>query len=242
MLRVYSGKAPLLTSSLKSIAHPALYGLDAEHLVSIDQFLLTQKTAAAFQRLQKHAADSGINIQICSAYRDFHRQMAIWNAKAHGKRVLLDINNQAIDSKCLSENELIDCILTWSALPGASRHHWGTDIDVFDANNIQKADLALITDEYTGNGPCAQLASWLTQHAHEFGFYLPYQPNKSGVSPEPWHLSYYPESSQFMSHYQVESLRQLLSQSEIALQSALLKRLDKLVEEYVFYVAQPPNQ
>ena len=23
-------------------------------------------------------------------------------------------------------------ILVWSALPGASRHHWGTDLDVFD--------------------------------------------------------------------------------------------------------------
>ena len=25
-----------------------------------------------------------------------------------------------------------DAILLWSALPGASRHHWGTDFDVFD--------------------------------------------------------------------------------------------------------------
>ena len=33
----------------------------------------------------------------------------------------------------LAPDALIETILLWSALPGGSRHHWGTDVDVFDA-------------------------------------------------------------------------------------------------------------
>ena len=37
----------------------------------------------------------------------------------------------------LSPAERIEAILRWSALPGASRHHWGTDLDLIDAHAIQ---------------------------------------------------------------------------------------------------------
>ncbi|MCZ8486094.1 D-alanyl-D-alanine carboxypeptidase family protein [Vibrio lentus] len=30
-----------------------------------------------------------------------------------------------------SEQQKLSAILRWSALPGASRHHWGCDFDVF---------------------------------------------------------------------------------------------------------------
>ncbi len=240
-MRITNTSEPKSLAQLTNLQYPALYGLDESHLVPLGQFLLTARTLTAFNKMQQHALSDGIDVQICSAYRNFERQMAIWNGKALGKRTLLDINNQPIDHSRLTDEQLVDAILCWSALPGASRHHWGTDIDVFDGNNISKADLKLISDEYVDNGPCAQLASWLNQHAKEHGFYLPYQANKSGVSPEPWHLSYFPESSQFLSQYQPDSLRQLLSQAEITLQSALLKKLDTLVDHYVFFVANTPE-
>ncbi len=240
-MRVTRQIEQLSKAQLTEIAHPALYGLDETHLVQFEQFLLTSATATAFKKMQQQAQSDGINIQICSAYRNFERQMAIWDGKAQGKRPLLDINNSPVDSANLTDEQLVDAILCWSALPGASRHHWGTDIDVFDANNISKAELQLVTAEYIDNGPCALLAQWLVDNAARFGFYLPYQPEQSGVSPEAWHISYYPESSLFLSQYRAESLRLLLSQAEITLQSALLKQLDKLVEHYVFYVASAPK-
>jgi len=52
------------------------------------------------------------------------RQAEIWNAKAAGLRPVLDANEQPIDTGTLSERELVFAILRWSALPGASRHHW----------------------------------------------------------------------------------------------------------------------
>ncbi len=32
----------------------------------------------------------------------------------------------------LSDLEKCKAMLRWSAVPGASRHHWGTEIDIFD--------------------------------------------------------------------------------------------------------------
>ena len=83
-------------------------------------------------------------------------------------------------------------ILTWSALPGASRHHWGTDIDVFDKQKVESSGqkFELVTGEYESDGPCSALAHWLEDNIQNFGFSLPYASYTGGVAREPWHLSY----------------------------------------------------
>ena len=48
------------------------------------------------------------------------------------ERPLLDANNQPLDALQLGETERLHAILHWSALPGTSRHHWGTDLDIYD--------------------------------------------------------------------------------------------------------------
>ncbi|MDO6619273.1 MULTISPECIES: M15 family metallopeptidase [unclassified Shewanella] len=223
------------------ISNPALYGLDESQLVTVQGHLLTQKTADAFGQMQQHAVLDGIAIELCSAHRNFAKQAAIWNAKAQGKRILLDLNNQVLDCQNLTDDQLVDAILNWSALPGASRHHWGTDIDVYDGNNINRQQLKLISDEYLIDGPCGALSVWLQHHAQQYGFYLPYQAGRSGVSPEPWHLSYFPESSLYLAQYDRKSLKQLLSNSNISLKSALINRLDELVDRYVYFIADAPK-
>ncbi|SPY94009.1 D-alanyl-D-alanine carboxypeptidase [Proteus mirabilis] len=64
-----------------------------------------------------------------SFIRSFERQLAIWNGKFEGTRPVLDAESQPIDIQTLSEGQRCEAILKWSALPGASRHHWGTEID-----------------------------------------------------------------------------------------------------------------
>ncbi|MGI2169284.1 M15 family metallopeptidase [Shewanella sp. MF05960] len=209
-------------------------------MVSVGDYLLEQNTAAAFCKMQNAAKKSGIDLQLCSAYRPFERQVHIWNAKASGTRPLLDKASQPIDYASLSEQQLIDTILIWSALPGASRHHWGTDIDVFDAKQISKHALQLVSVEYQETGPCFALHQWLVQHAVEYGFYFPYQTQQSGVSPEPWHLSYFPIAKDYVSQFRADELAKVLSHAEISLQSPLIERLTELVNHYVFYVAPSP--
>ena len=221
--------------------HAKLYGLGDHHLVSIGQYLLEQRTATAFKQLQVAASMAGFDVQICSAYRPFDRQLNIWNAKANGQRPLLDNTSTPVVFHSLSPQQLIDTILIWSALPGASRHHWGTDLDVYDANGISQQSLQLVTAEYTNDGPCAPLHRWLKLHAGEFGFYFPYQANLSGVSPEPWHMSYYPVANELLVEFSALELAKVLSAAEISLKLPLLERLTELVDHYVFLVAPSPT-
>lgn len=203
------------------------------------RFKLESQTALAFKAMADCAAKDGIKLAICSAYRPFDRQLAIWNAKASGKRAVLDINEQPVDISPLSDDELVDLILLWSALPGASRHHWGTDIDVFDAEQIEAKSLRLVEAEYRDGGPCARLHQWLVANAKDFGFYFPFQRGQSAVSAEPWHISYFPVSQALLPQFEVNTLAQIIAHSDMLLKDAVIRRLPELVAEYVHRIAQP---
>ncbi|MCA0949605.1 M15 family metallopeptidase [Shewanella chilikensis] len=232
-----------------------LYGLETEEaprrtLVNLSgsesdsgaEVWLEAETAKAFLKMQAAAEQDGIALAICSGYRSFERQLAIWNAKASGKRPLLDKNSLPVgDVGALSDDELVALILLWSALPGASRHHWGTDMDLFDSGQISKHELKLVNAEYEPQGPCYKLNLWLDERALDFGFYRPFQPGLSGVSPERWHLSFLPKAKGFLEKFDSDRLRQILDHSDLALKQSLLRRLPELVETYVRRVAPYPE-
>ncbi len=217
-----------------------VYGLGDAALANYQGHLLESETTQQLAKLQAAAAKDDLTISICSAYRDFHRQLAIWNAKASGQRTLLDKNSLPIAFDTLNENQLVDTILLWSALPGISRHHWGTDVDLFDAKQIKQQDLKLIDCEYAENGPCHRMYNWLTRYGNDFGFYFPYQEGLSGVSPEPWHLSYYPKAEHYLAALDIQRLREILSSQEICLKDQVLARLDELVNEFAYRIAPAP--
>ncbi|WP_028773868.1 M15 family metallopeptidase [Shewanella waksmanii] len=227
--------------SISQIKNKSLYGLEEQHLVAFEGQLLEQKTAIALAKMQQAAFDDGVTISLCSGYRSFEKQMQIWNNKASGKRQLLDQHNQPVAWQDLTANKLIDTILIWSALPGASRHHWGTDVDLFDVSAISKQDLQLISAEYQPGGPCNALYQWLEKNSHRFGFYRPFQQGLSGVSPEPWHYSFYPVSQPLTQLYQAEDLAVILNANNVQLKQQLVARLPELVKEYVFTVAPAPK-
>ncbi|WP_144225446.1 M15 family metallopeptidase [Shewanella algae] len=232
-----------------------LYGLETEAepgrtLVSLSgsesgsdaEVWLEAETAAAFLKMQAAAEQDGIALAICSGYRSFERQLAIWNAKASGKRPLLDKDSLPVgDIGALSDDELVALILLWSALPGTSRHHWGTDVDLFDSGQISKHELKLVNAEYEPQGPCYKLDLWLDERALDFGFYRPFQAGLSGVSPERWHLSFLPKAKGFLEKFDSERLRQILDHSDVTLKQGLLRRLPELVETYVRRVAPYPD-
>ncbi|NDL65414.1 M15 family metallopeptidase [Acerihabitans arboris] len=147
----------------------------------------------AFQQLQRAARQSGFNLLPASSFRDFDRQLAIWNGKFRGERPLLDNHSRPLDSQSLAVGERCHAILRWSALPGASRHHWGSDLDVYDPDLLPAGtSLQLEPWEYLPGGYLAPLADWLGVRMAEYGFYRPYAHDRGGVAAEPWHLSYRP--------------------------------------------------
>ena len=154
----------------------------------------------AFYALQRDALDAGFELAIASGFRDFERQRNIWNGKATGQRELLDSAGNALPFDALSAAEVMLAILRWSALPGASRHHWGTDFDVYDKRAVS-ADyrLRLIPEEAAAGGVFAGLHRWLDQQIasdNSHAFFRPYQFDDDGIAPEAWHLSYAPIAAQ----------------------------------------------
>ncbi|TMP49750.1 M15 family metallopeptidase, partial [Pseudoalteromonas sp. S1612] len=93
-----------------------------------------------FLALQSAVKKAGFDLTIASSYRDFNRQSIIWNNKFLGIRPVFNKQQEVVDLTKLSDIDKCIAIMLYSALPGASRHHLGTDLDVFE-----KAE---VTDDY----------------------------------------------------------------------------------------------
>jgi len=182
----------------------------------------------------------GFDPEIFSGFRSFDRQLAIWNNKATGKRAVLDSNAATIDIERLSDKELTFAILRWSALPGASRHHWGTDLDVIDAAARPEGyEVELIPEEVNSGGMFGPLHDWLDHNMAKFGFFRPYERDLGGVATERWHLSHAPVSTAFKRHLSIDVLRDTIAQSGIELKGAVLASLEEIYERFVININEP---
>jgi LAS superfamily LD-carboxypeptidase LdcB len=196
--------------------------------------------ASAFLALRAAATQSDIDLVAVSTFRTFQQQLTIWNDKFQGRRPLLDQRGRALDPAVMTEEQRVSAILLWSALPGASRHHWGTDIDVIDRAALpQGLRPQLIPAEYAPDGAFARLGAWLPRHCEGYGFFLPYDHDRGGVRPEPWHLSYAPVSSKALAALTVQVLAAALAQVEIAGAAVVHRQLADIHSRYVCAVAQP---
>lgn len=176
-----------------------LIGLDDSHLVTLpDGHRLQADVARVFEALQKDARQAGFDLAIASSYRSFDRQLAIWNGKASGARPVYDDRDAEVSFGGLSLTEQLHAILRFSAIPGTSRHHWGTDLDVYDAGAVAPDyQVRLSVQEVEAGGLFDPLHRWLDERiaaGEAHGFYRPYNKDRGGVAPERWHLSYSPLS------------------------------------------------
>ncbi|MCY7296360.1 M15 family metallopeptidase [Alteromonas sp. a30] len=206
------------------------------HLIQIDdKHWLHPATHEAFLAMRQAAKNDGICIDIASSYRSVERQLAIWNAKWEGKRMLYQRDMTPVNAHDLSDEEKLHCILTFSALPAASRHHWGTDLDVYDAQAMAKAglDLELVESEYIGDGPCAPLHHWLLEHANTFGFSFPYAEDKGGIAKEPWHISHTIEAQRYMAALTLTELEKHIQNMPILGKESILQHLPLIYRQYV---------
>jgi hypothetical protein len=190
--------------------------------------------------LRAEAARSGIDLWPASSFRDFERQLAIWNDKFLGRRPLLDAAGQPLDGASLDDGQRIQAILIWSALPGASRHHWGTEIDVIDRAALPAGQQAqMVRQEYAAGGVFEKLGDWLSHHCARFGFFHPYDIDRGGVQPEPWHVSFAPVSVPALSRLTVAVLQDALGAVALAGGDIVKRQLADLHRRYVASVAAP---
>lgn len=190
-----------------------------------------------FLRLQEEADEVGFDLQIFSGFRGFGHQLSIWNRKATGKLAVLDSHAAPLDIERLSDRELAFAILRWSALPGASRHHWGTDLDVFDqAARPEGYEIELVPEEVETGGMFAPLHEWLDERIAAnaaFGFFRPYDVDRGGVAPERWHLSCAPVAEAYERQLTIEVLRETIHGAGMELEDVVLQNLDEIYERFV---------
>lgn len=191
--------------------------------------------------LRDAAVQAGFDFHIASGFRDFERQKSIWNRKMSGQLPTLDHNSQAIDIDTLSEREKIYAILRWSALPGASRHHWGTDFDVFDKASLpQGSQLQLEPWEYL-TGHQSDFYQWLKGNLTQFGFFFPYEQDKGGVAAEPWHISHTATSTQCLSRFDKNIISNQLSNCELIGEQMVLTELDTIYNQFIVNISTETN-
>ncbi len=219
-----------------------LTGRSRSHVVEYAGIRATlhPEAAGAFVAMRAAAAGSGIDLRAVSSFRDFDRQVGIWNEKFRGERTMLDRSGCAMDGQCLDPAARVEAILWWSALPGASRHHWGTDLDVIDRSTVAPGQrVHLVPAEFAAGGPFERLDAWLREHMATFGFFRPYEADRGGVSPEAWHLSYAPVAQHALQHLTLDVLRQAVAGSGIEGCDAALLRLPEIHARYVQSVDAP---
>lgn len=149
---------------------------------------MQEEVYEAYERMRQAAAKEGIDIKVVSAHRSYHRQREIWNAKY-----------KTLTLQGLPAKDAIQEIITYSTLPGTSRHHWGTDIDIIDNANPQSGDV-LLAEKFYGDGPSSALRSWMNRNAADYGFLEVYtdDPNRKGFAHEPWHYTYHSLSKAYL--------------------------------------------
>ena len=122
----------------------------------------------------KAAQKDNIKLSVVSAFRSYQRQKQIWENK-WGNRPNDDIHH--------AKN-----ILKWSAFPGTSRHHWGTDVDF---NSVETA--------YWKSKEGEKVHKWLQNNAPKYGFCQTYDDGRQyGYNSEPWHWSYMPVADRYL--------------------------------------------
>ena len=166
--------------------------------------------------------------------------MSIWNAKWRGERPLLDDAGRPLDAAALDEDARIAAILRWSALPGCTRHHWGSDIDVIDAAAMPAGyQVELVPAEYAPDGVFGRLAGWLDRNQGRFGFFRPYGSDRGGAGIEPWHLSYAPVAREAVEALSLSVLRSAIAGGDMLGKEHVLDRLPEIYTRFILAVDPP---
>jgi LAS superfamily LD-carboxypeptidase LdcB len=158
-----------------------------------------------FLEMKSAAEKENISIEVVSAYRSFERQKMIFENK------FLKYTQAGLDPV-----EAIDKIIEYSTIPGTSRHHWGTDIDIIDAN-APRPENVLEPSHFHGTGPYCELKEWLNENANNYDFYEVYtdDPNRKGFKYEPWHFSFAPVSKEMLQSYKELDIKEILIEENI---------------------------
>lgn len=207
-------------------------GLSTEGLVEFEDGLMCLPEAKeAFLELRECAAREGFELKACSAFRSFEAQAAIFGAKFRGDRPILDANEEPLSVIPEDPVERIRAILRFSAMPGFSRHHFGSDFDVYAPNKLPEGQkLQLTSREYDHGAYFYELGCFLRENLRTYGFGNPYQGGFSRpgglpddaegaglvvVGNEPWHISHLATAQEYLREYDLQDALDYVAGSDL---------------------------
>lgn len=171
-----------LMGKFKPSEHPDFVKLDNKYTDKPNLYL-RKATYESYKKMHAAAKADGINFTIRSATRNFNYQKGIWERKWTGKTKVE--GGQDLSKTTPPNAERAKKILLYSSMPGTSRHHWGTDIDLNSFSN-----------KYFESGKGLKEYEWLQANAAQYGFCQSYSPKGAerphGYEEEKWHWSYLP--------------------------------------------------
>ena len=219
-----------------------LTGRSRAHIVQVDapRFAAHPRAVDAFLDLRAAAALDGFDLRPFSSFRDFRTQARIWRRKFLLEKPIYDQAGTPIDAGALAEEQRVWAILGFSAVPGGSRHHWGTEIDVVEGRAVDAgAPVDLLPHETAPGGVFAELHAWLDEHLIVYGFHRPYDRWRGGMFAEPWHLSFSETSAAALKILTPEMIAEALKEVELPGGPALLRLLPEIWERHILNVAGP---
>ena len=163
-------------------SHKEFVKIESEY-TNKSQIYMRKAAYTAFKSMYWDAKKCGIQLEIISATRNFDYQKGIWENKWKRPKYA---GWQDLDK--------IRDIMKYSSMPGTSRHHWGTDID-----------LNSLTNTYFESGDGLKVYNWLKNFGKDYGFYQTYtskDKGRTGYNEEKWHWSYMPLASEYLQLYQ----------------------------------------
>ena len=163
--------------------NPLFVRVEKEH--SERNIYLIHAVYEAYKKMHEAALADSVQLIITSGHRTFFEQVCEWE---------LRWNNPRTDSIFENEVDKARFLLQYRAMPGTTRHHWGTDIDL---NSFELS--------YYQSKEGIKVYNWLKEHAATYGFFQPYTPlddkRPKGYNEEKWHWSYQPLSRLMLSKY-----------------------------------------
>jgi D-alanyl-D-alanine carboxypeptidase len=172
--------ATLLRSA--ELLHWSLILVNTDHPLSSDfrvdlvkingGYLVDQRVSAPLRALIADAAENGVPLTVCSAFRTVKAQQALIDKKAQS----LVVSGLDVDLAYSVAGRYI-------ANPGESEHHTGLAVDFLTDGISQLNENFTGTDAY----------QWLTDNAYRYGFILRYPKGKEEIthmSFEPWHYRF----------------------------------------------------
>lgn len=177
-------------------ATPSLYGKG---------YRLLKRAHEAFLDMNSAAHKNNMSIRVVSSYRSFNHQNLIWTRKYNRYR-----------SRKLSSRTAVNYNIRYTAIPGSSRHHWGTEIDVVNGK-IKTSKYPLNTKHFHGYGIYKDFREWMDENAYKFGFYRVYTNDhtRRGFKYEPWHYSFAELARPMLQEYSERNVQKILKDQEL---------------------------